>query len=88
MANHGHALSLPEVSPQRLLGVRDAREFERIAAYIENNPLKAGFVARPEDYPWSSVAKPAARDGKSAAAASTSACATSTAGELPHTPRA
>ena len=38
--------------------VRDAREFERIVTYIENNPVKAGFVTRPEDYPWSSAAKP------------------------------
>jgi REP element-mobilizing transposase RayT len=68
--------------------VRDAREFEKIVAYIENNPVKAGFATRPDDYPWSSAAKPAARDGKSAVAAGTSACATSTSGELPHTPHA
>jgi len=35
--------------------VRDDREFERIVAYIENNPVKAGLVSRPEDYRWSSA---------------------------------
>jgi len=68
--------------------VRDAREFEKIVAYIENNPVKAGFVTISEDYPWSSAAKPAARDGKSAIAAGTSACATSTSAGLLHTPDA
>jgi len=67
--------------------VRDEREFEKIVAYIESNPVKAGFVARPEDYAWSSAAEPAARDGKSPVAAGTSACATSTE-ELLHTPHA
>ena len=68
--------------------VRDAREFEKIVAYIENNPVKAGFVSRPEDYPWSSAANPAARDGKSPVAAATSACATPTSGALLHIPHA
>jgi len=40
--------------------VRDAREFDRLVAYIEDNPVKAGLVTRPEDYPWSSAAKPVA----------------------------
>ena len=35
--------------------VRDARELEQIVAYIENNPVTAGFVARVEDYQWSSA---------------------------------
>ena len=35
--------------------VRDAREFNRIAAYIENNAVKAGIVQRAEDYRWSSA---------------------------------
>jgi REP element-mobilizing transposase RayT len=35
--------------------VRDETEFSRIAAYIENNPVKAGLAACPEDYPWSSA---------------------------------
>jgi len=34
--------------------VRDDREFERIRSYIEDNPVRAGLVATPEDYPWSS----------------------------------
>jgi putative transposase len=57
--------------------LRDAGEFERIIAYIENNPVRAGFVRCAEDYPWSSAATSAARDGKSAVAAGMSACATS-----------
>jgi type I restriction enzyme R subunit/putative DNA methylase len=36
--------------------VRDAREFEKIVGYIENNPVKAGFVANAGDYRWSSAA--------------------------------
>lgn len=35
--------------------VRSAAEFERIRAYIEHNPVSAGLVARPEDWPWSSA---------------------------------
>jgi putative transposase len=35
--------------------VRDDAEWTRIAAYIENNPVKAGLVTRAEDYPWSSA---------------------------------
>ena len=35
--------------------VRDSREAERIRAYVENNPVKAGLVLRPEDYQWSSA---------------------------------
>ncbi len=34
--------------------VRDAGEFERIANYIEKNPVNAGMCASPEDFPWSS----------------------------------
>jgi putative DNA methylase len=62
--------------------VRDEREFDKIVRYIEGNPVKARFATRPEDYPWSSAANPAARDGKSPVAAGTSACATE---ELLHT---
>jgi len=36
--------------------VRNSREFEKIAHYIEANPVKAGLVAKPEDWPWSSAA--------------------------------
>ena len=35
--------------------VRDQPERERIRNYIENNPVKAGLVERPEDYRWSSA---------------------------------
>jgi REP element-mobilizing transposase RayT len=34
--------------------VRDEVEFERIADYIENNPVSAGLCATPEEFPWSS----------------------------------
>jgi len=37
--------------------VRDAKEFERIAGYIEWNPVRAGLVKRPEDWPWSSASE-------------------------------
>ncbi|RPI12327.1 MAG: hypothetical protein EHM65_06090, partial [Acidobacteriales bacterium] len=36
--------------------VRNDTEFQRIGAYIENNPVKAGLVARAGDYRWSSAA--------------------------------
>ena len=35
--------------------VRDQLELERIVAYIENNPVKAGLVAEPSLYRWSSA---------------------------------
>jgi len=35
--------------------VRDGDEFRQIERYIENNPVSAGLVARPEDFPWSSA---------------------------------
>ena len=35
--------------------VRGGDEFRRIQAYIENNPVKAGLVRTPEEYPWSSA---------------------------------
>ena len=34
---------------------RDLRQSERIIAYIEENPVSAGLVQRPEDYRWSSA---------------------------------
>jgi len=34
---------------------RDLRQSERIIAYIEENPVSAGVVQRPEDYRWSSA---------------------------------
>ena len=62
--------------------VRNQEEWYRIAAYIENNPVKAGLVSRAEEYPWTSaherwrakLAPPSV--GKSADVARTSACAT------------
>jgi REP element-mobilizing transposase RayT len=36
--------------------VRSPDEFDRIVAYIENNSVSAGLVARPEHYRWSSGA--------------------------------
>jgi REP element-mobilizing transposase RayT len=38
--------------------VRNGEEFRRIQRYIEYNPVKAGLVARPEDYPYSSAGRP------------------------------
>jgi hypothetical protein len=35
--------------------VRNQTEFDRIVNYIEMNPVKAGLVAKPEDFPWSSA---------------------------------
>src|SRR5262249_2275269 len=62
--------------------VRDEFEWNRIASYIESNPVTAGIVSDPAAYRWSS-ASPAfsARlpgAGTSAGAARTSACATTT----------
>jgi putative DNA methylase len=35
--------------------VRDEGEFQRIVRYIETNPVNAGLVAMPEEFPWSSA---------------------------------
>jgi putative transposase len=35
--------------------VRNEIEFRRISRYIENNPVKAGLVATPKEFPWSSA---------------------------------
>jgi len=51
--------------------VRSQQEFESIRAYIENNPVKAGLVRTPEEFPWSSAGVE-----KSLDAARRSACAT------------
>ena len=37
--------------------VRDPAEFERILRYLEYNPVRAGLVATPEDFPWSSAGR-------------------------------
>ena len=34
--------------------IRDDVERARLVAYVENNPIKAGFCKRPEDWKWSS----------------------------------
>ncbi|MDQ6707939.1 MAG: transposase, partial [Acidobacteriota bacterium] len=52
---------------------RSEEEFAKIARYIENNPVRAGIVSRPEDYRWSSASVPMSGD-----AARTSAYATKT----------
>jgi hypothetical protein len=51
--------------------VRNRSEFEKIRAYIEMNPVKAGLVADPTRFTWSSAGVE-----KSLDAARTSACAT------------
>ena len=38
--------------------VRDPAEWQKIRAYIEANPVKAGLVASPKDWPWSSASNP------------------------------
>jgi REP element-mobilizing transposase RayT len=35
--------------------VRDDVEFQRIRRYIEYNPVRAGLVTLPKEYPWSSA---------------------------------
>jgi REP element-mobilizing transposase RayT len=35
--------------------VREDAEHARMVAYVENNPVKAGFCKRPEDWKWSSA---------------------------------
>ena len=43
--------------------VRDEKEFARIVAYIENNPVKAGLVDKPEKWQWSSATFERGDDG-------------------------
>jgi putative transposase len=38
--------------------IRNPAEWQKIRAYIERNPVAAGLVARPEDWPWSSASRP------------------------------
>jgi len=38
--------------------VRDGESFEKIRRYIEWNPVKAGLVASPEEFLWSSASPP------------------------------
>jgi putative transposase len=37
--------------------LRNEAEFARIISYIERNPVTAGLVKRPEDWPWSSASR-------------------------------
>src|SRR2546426_9043883 len=37
--------------------VRSPSECDRIRSYIERNPVMAGLVSRPEEWPWSSAAR-------------------------------
>src|SRR6266436_4058583 len=62
--------------------VRNEPEYFRIAAYIENNPVKARLVERAEDFSWSSAnanergVPSKKRLDTSVEAADTSVCAT------------
>ena len=38
--------------------VRDRVELEKVVRYIEGNPVSAGLVNRPDDWPWSSAHEP------------------------------
>jgi len=64
--------------------VRNSAEFEKIRAYIENNPVKAGLVQSPGDFRWSSAGVETLLDTPSDAntlsrpGVATSACATFT----------
>lgn len=57
--------------------VREADEWQRIVAYIEENPVKAGLVQRSSDYRWSSASAWVDGAETSLGAADTSVCATS-----------
>jgi putative DNA methylase len=39
--------------------VRSPEEFDRIKRYIENNPVRSGLASEPQEFRWSSAAKPA-----------------------------
>ena len=40
--------------------IRNPGEWQKIRAYIERNPVAAGLVLKPEDWPWSSASNPIA----------------------------
>jgi REP element-mobilizing transposase RayT len=75
MSNHVHILILPRQPPTRVLQwlkgttaresnlilARTGQELERIVAYIEDSPVKAGLAAQPSLYRWSSASQ---GDGK------------------------
>jgi REP-associated tyrosine transposase len=37
--------------------IRNPEEWQRVRAYIERNPVAAGLVCKPEDWPWSSASR-------------------------------
>jgi putative transposase len=39
--------------------IRNGAQFDRIRMYIEHNPVTAGLVKNPEDWPWSSASRTA-----------------------------
>lgn len=38
--------------------IRDQKHMNQAVAYVRNNPVTAGLCERPEDWPWSSAARP------------------------------
>jgi putative transposase len=40
--------------------IRHPRQFDRVRAYIECNPVRAGLAERPEEWPYSSASRPQA----------------------------
>jgi REP element-mobilizing transposase RayT len=35
--------------------IRNERHFQNVVQYIDNNPVKAGLVSSPEEWPWSTL---------------------------------
>ena len=56
--------------------VRDQREWDKIARYIEANPVRAGIVQSAEEYRWSSAYEEARPAGTNPGAADTNVRAT------------
>jgi len=40
---------------QKRFHIKTVQNLRPVLRYIHNNPVEAGFVSRPEDYPWSSA---------------------------------
>ena len=59
--------------------VRNGGEFQRIRDYIVQNPVRAGLVSKPEEWPWSGTRLESAQSGE----AHRSGCATKS---MPPTP--
>ena len=55
MPNHVHILITPNTALDERLRRRDRYEFAKIVNYIENTPVRAGLVATPGAYCWSSA---------------------------------